>query len=229
MTDDERRIILKMIQSGKISAEEGLQLLQALDPDGGEDQLGEIGTQTPINKSDTMLASELGSNPVGTSAEPNPAPGTDKVEVIPEEAQKWRRFWSIPLWIGIGFIVVGAFLMYYAQQSAGIGVWFLCAWVPFLIGLAFVVIAWQSRNSAWLHLRITQAPGEWPRTIAFSLPLPLGLTAWIIRTFRPFIPHMDDIALDEVLLALQDTTTKETPFYIQVDEEDGEHVEIYIG
>jgi len=229
MTEDERRIILKMIQSGKISAEEGLLLLQALDPDGGEDQTDEISNQTPTNTSETMLASELGSTPAEISAEPDPAPEIDKAEVIPEDAQKWRRFWSIPLWIGVGLIVVGAFLMYYAQQSAGIGLWFLCAWIPFLIGLAFVVIAWQSRNSAWLHLRIKQPPGEWPQRIALSLPLPLGLTAWFIRTFRPFIPHMDDIALDEVLLALQGTTTKETPFYIQVDEEDGEHVEIYIG
>jgi len=229
MTEDERRIILKMIQSGKISAEEGLHLLQALDPDGGEDHPDEISYHTSNNISETMLASERGSDQIGTSAEPEPAPETDKVAVIPEGAQKWHRFWSIPLWIGVGLIVVGAFLMYYALQSAGIGLWFLCAWAPFLIGLVFVVIAWQSRNSAWLHLRITQSPGEWPHTIAFSLPLPLGLTAWLIRTFRPFIPHMDDIALDEVLLALQDTTAQETPIYIQVDEEDGEHVEIYIG
>lgn len=229
MTEDERRVILKMIQSGKISAEEGLQLLQALGPKRDEDQPDEISNQSPTNSSETMLSSELGSTPARISADPEPDPEINKVEVIPEEAQKWRRFWSVPLWIGVGFIVVGAFLMYYSQQSAGIGLWFLCAWVPFLLGLAFVVIAWQSRNSAWLHLRIKQPPGEWPQTIALSLPLPLGITAWFIRTFRPFIPHMDDIALDEVLLALQDTTSKESPFYIQVDDEDGEHVEIYIG
>lgn len=229
MTEDERRVILKMIQSGKISAEEGLQLLQALGPNRDEDQPDEISNQSPTNTSETLLSSEPGSTSAGISADPEPEPEIDKVEVIPEEAQKWRRFWSVPLWIGVGFIVVGAFLMYYSQQSAGIGLWFLCAWVPFLIGLAFVVIAWQSRNSAWLHLRIKQPPGEWPQTIALSLPLPLGITAWFIRTFRPFIPHMDDIALDEVLLALHDTTSKESPFYIQVDDEDGEHVEIYIG
>jgi hypothetical protein len=229
MTEDERRVILKMIQSGKISAEEGLQLLQALGPSEGEDQPEEISNKPPVNTSETLLNATPGSIPNGIPADPEPAPQIDKGEVIPEDAQKWRRFWAIPLWIGIGLIVVGAFLMYYSQQSAGIGFWFLCSWVPFLIGLAFVVIAWQSRNSAWLHLRIRQHPGEWPQTIALSLPLPLGITAWFIRTFRPYIPHMDDIALDEVLLALQDTTSKDSPFYIQVDDEDGEHVEIYIG
>jgi hypothetical protein len=229
MTEDERRLILKMIQSGKISAEEGLELLQALGPNGDEDQPDEISNLAPTNTSETMLTAEQRSAPAEISAEPEPAPEINTAAVIPEDAQNWRRFWSIPLWIGVGLIVVGAFLMYYAQQSAGIGLWFLCAWAPFLIGLAFVVIAWQSRNSAWLHLRIKQPPGEWPQNISLSLPLPLGLTAWFLRTFRPVIPHMDDIALDEVLLALQDTTSEEAPFYIQVDEEDGEHVEIYIG
>ena len=141
MTEDERRLILKMIQSGKISAEEGLELLQALGPNGDEDQPDEISNLAPTNTSETMLTAEQRSAPAEISAEPEPAPEINTAAVIPEDAQNWRRFWSIPLWIGVGLIVVGAFLMYYAQQSAGIGLWFLCAWAPFLIGLAFVVIA----------------------------------------------------------------------------------------
>jgi hypothetical protein len=153
---------------------------------------------------------------------------TDRV--LPADANKWRQWWIIPLWVGVAITVSGGFLMYWAQQSAGIGLWFLCAGVPFLTGVAVMALAWASRSAPWLHLRVQQKPGEHPQRIAFSFPLPIRPTAWFLRNFGGRIPQLKDTSLDEVLLAVGESTSPESPIYIQVDEGDeGEKVEIFIG
>jgi hypothetical protein len=98
-----------------------------------------------------------------------------------------------------------------------------------LFGVLVISLAAASRTTRWLHVRIQQEPGEWPKTIAISLPIPIRFTAWIIRVFRPYIHGMDTTNLDEVILALE-KTSPDQPFYVKVDEGDeGEKVEVYIG
>ncbi len=244
--DNERHLILQMVEDGKITPEEGLRLLQALQTASSEERDPEVGPWQ-ASEIEYLESSEpapfAGSSRVTPETIPGEGSGsTSRDDVppakllsgtpgpIPEDAKKWHRFWTVPLWTGVGFIVFGALLMFWAQQAYGIGLWFLCAWVPFLIGLALVVLGWQSRTSRWLHLRVQQPPGEWPRRIALSFPLPLRPTAWFIRTFKPAIPGTEGLALDEVILALQDSTSNENPIFIEVEEGDqGERVEIYIG
>ena len=131
----------------------------------------------------------------------------------------------------MGITIVGGVLMYAAMQATGTSsFWFACAWLPFLLGIAVIVLAWSSRNVRWIHIRVRQSPGERPQTIALSFPIPIRLTAWILRHFGHHIPNMEHTGLDEIILALGDKTSPETPFYVEVDEgEDGEKVEIYIG
>jgi hypothetical protein len=247
--ENERHYILQMVENGKITPEQGLQLLQALQtsalqnieedaathenlfPDDIEAEESPMpGTFTGEPATDPDNISEAGQY-IPPDSDSSSADGSQAIPgSIPEDAKKWRRFWMVPLWVGVGFIVFGALLMLWAQQASGIGFWFFCAGVPFMLGLFVVVLAWQSRTSPWLHLRVQQPPGEWPRRIAISFPLPLRPTAWFIRTFRPVIPGMENLALDEVILALQDSTSSESPLFIEVeDDEDGERVEIYIG
>ena len=116
------------------------------------------------------------------------------------------------------------------RGAGGVNFWFFCAAVPFTLGLLAIILAWQSRSSPWLHLRVQQAPGETPQRIAISMPLPTGLAAWFLRTFKHKIPAMQEQAWDQMILAVGKNATPENPIYIQVDEgEDGEKVEIYIG
>jgi hypothetical protein len=149
---------------------------------------------------------------------------------LPPEARKWKSWWMIPLWIGVAITVSGGYLMYLAIENSGIGFGFFCAGVPFLIGLVLLVLAWQSRVAPWLHLRVQQRPGERPQRIAFSLPIPIRPTVWLLRTFGGNIKELDGVALDEMLLAVGDAASDQNPIYIQVNEGDqGEKVEIYIG
>ncbi|RPI32784.1 MAG: hypothetical protein EHM70_08030 [Chloroflexota bacterium] len=144
--------------------------------------------------------------------------------------RKWQKWWMIPLWIGVGVTVIGAMLMFWAWSASGFSFWFACAWFPFLFGVLLMALAWGSNKMRWLHVRVYQKSGEWPRTIAISLPLPLRLTAWFLRNFGSLIPNLDKATgLDEMILALENTSP-DAPFYVEVDEgENGERVEVFIG
>jgi hypothetical protein len=130
--------------------------------------------------------------------------------------------------IGVAITVIGGFFMFWTFQATGLSFWFACSWLPFMIGVICVVLAWSSRTMRWLHVRIRQDSGERPQNIAFSLPLPLGFASGVLRMFRPWLPN--NIAqLDAVLQSLNETST-DTPFYLEVDEGNGEdRVEIFIG
>jgi hypothetical protein len=228
MTDKNERIqILEMIESGVITAAEGARLLQALDAD---DRLEES------LEGETFSASMAGESSGSYAGADDDEFGSVSGEVIENEfepnIEKWKRYWVIPLWIGVGITIIGSLLMLWVYQSTGFSFWFACTWFPFLLGVALIAMAWGSRSARWLHLRVKQEPGEWPQTIAFSFPLPLNFAAWFMRTFGQFIPKVNEIGLDfdQIIESFKDSTTPETPFYIEVDEGDnGETVQIYIG
>ncbi len=231
-SENERRLILEMIDSGKISAEDGLHLLQAL-PETEEDETPDLVyavyealpnaevTEAERPDADLPMDETVVTNEDGYSsaAADNGAP----------DFNRWRGFWIIPLWIGVGITILGSLLMFWAAQTAGLGFWFFCAGVPFALGIVLLVLAWQSRSARWLHLRVKQKPGEWPSTFAISFPLPIRMFSWFMRTFRQYIPGMETAPVEDVLATLEGSTSPENPLYIEVEEEDGERVQIFIG
>jgi hypothetical protein len=261
MSSDERKQILEMIASGAISASQGLALLNALGDDEVETSpapagiLSGIGAppeSTPAADTDVPIDSVLATGvPTGTQppvasfssesvSEPvlqptvEDAPPEPAKAVIPPPVGRWRSWWRIPLAIGVVITVASAALMYSAWQASHFGFWFACSWFPFMLGVLFIAIAWTSRQAVWLHVRIRQRPGERPANINISLPIPIHLTSWLVRVFRPHIPGMENIPgiengdLDTLLQALK-STSRDQPFYVEVNDEDGEHVEIFIG
>jgi hypothetical protein len=93
--------------------------------------------------------------------------------------------------------------------------------------LAIVLLAWWARNATWLHVRVSEG-GK--RKVAFSFPVPLALAAWGIRVAQPFVPQLKETGVDDLIVALCDSTSRGEPFHIDVqDDEDGERVEVYIG
>jgi hypothetical protein len=213
---DERMQVLDMVEQGLISASEGARLLLALRGQSDESDPGD----------DTA---EISAEPIPEVIETGHGVGYADPEFA-ASVERWKRWWMIPLWVGVGTAVLGSLLMLWAYQAAGLSFWFACAWLPFLLGLAVIGIAWGSRTARWLHLRVQQKPGAWPRTIAFSFPLPLGLAAWFLRTFGYYIPPLKDTGIDEMILALGRTTGPATPLIVEVDEGmDGERVQVYFG
>ena len=283
MSDQNKRMrILEMIETGEVSAEEGLRMLGELNgtedsgvdiDQTGEEESSELpmsseeplpepsleepnldGTEVLDNEEDAGYPSSFSpevsvgvdmgetdsvsfsaEEPVQDESAPNAEPGVytkSPSTGLPEGADKWRRWWMIPLWIGVGITVLGGLFMAWAFQASGLGFWFICWSVFFAFGLLILVLAAQSRTARWLHLRVKQKPGESPGTIALSFPLPLGLARWVMRVFGQWIPKTNGASPDDILTALDavdETVSYENPIYIEVDDEDGERVEIYIG
>ena len=239
--EDERRLILEMIDSGKITAEEGLHLLQALPSVSADDDLDETGL--PEFASEPQVSSDWREEPATVEMQTVAEIGASEQESAQEYAQqdeprtaapdfkRWRSFWIYPFWAGVAVTVLGSLLMFWAQQATGMSFWFFCAGIPFTLGIVLMVLAWQSRTARWLHLRVQQKTGEWPQNIAISFPLPLRISGWFMRTFRHRIPGMDEtsVDIDAVMATLEQTTSPENPLYVEVEEEDGERVQIYIG
>ena len=209
----ERMHILQMIEDGKITAAEGLRLLNALSgakaEGGGAEPRGE--------------APSASAPPPPPKAEPSPP--------MPEMG-KWRQWWLIPLWIGLGMTVFGGLLMDWAYSAGGFTFWFFCASLPFMLGVIVAALASASRTARWIHIRVNtgHASQEWPRKISLSFPLPIRLTAWFLRVFGQFIPDLKKTGVDELIRALEDTTSPENPLFVDVHEgEGGERVQVYIG
>jgi MFS family permease len=156
---------------------------------------------------------------------PEAAPPSRRPEEVREA--RWARFWIYPLMGGGVVLILGALIMglvYAVDAAPG---WRICGWTPLILGLAVTFLALWSRQATWLHLRVKEEEG---RSIAFSFPLPLSLAAWALRIAQPFVPQLGDTGVDDLIIALRQSTAQGEPLFIDVeDDEKGERVEIYIG
>jgi len=89
-------------------------------------------------------------------------------------------------------------------------------------------VSFQTSRSVWLHVRIKQKPGERPQRIAISLPMPVSLTRWFLNTFGKSIPGLRDQPIENFSEILNNLSPEE-PFYVHVNEEGDEEVEVFIG
>jgi len=211
MTASERSKILKMIEDGKITPEEGLHLMQVLGEDPIEDSVGTKGTdETPVTPGPKVE--------VGSAADP----------AIEQTAEKARSLWLIPLWIGVVITVFGGWVMYQNIHGSLISAWFYCLGFPiFLFGVLLIMLGWSSKTSRWLFVSVKQKPGEFPQRIMLGFPLPLTLTSWVLRNFGHMIKELQNAPVDQVIDALRQSSD---PLVVNVDEgEDGEKVQVFIG
>lgn len=138
--------------------------------------------------------------------------------------KRWRWWWMMPFAVGLAFTALGGWL-------ASLGGWWWVGVVPALaVGIPLMTLAAASGRWPWVHVRIDTGGGEWPRRIAISLPLPLGVTAWLLKRFSHRLPGLDETAIDELLIALQGNVSKDEPLSVLVEEGDaGERIEVYLG
>lgn len=198
---EDRLQVLKMVETGQISTEEALRLLDAL------------GETDEADAADEMEMEEGSGEPPADF--PNPS-----------------GWWIYPTAAGAVVMAIGAPLVALGLSGRAAIFWAIfCGWIPFFIGLFILTLGVWSRNARWLHLRIKN-PRSGKSSFALSLPLPLTLTAWVVRMVRPYIPQLQNTAVDEAILALRDGVgnAEDQPFYIDVqDDAGGEQVMIYIG
>jgi len=123
--------------------------------------------------------------------------------------------------------VLSAWWMYSAIQSSGVGFWFYCTWLPFLLGIGLVALGFDSRTSRWIYVDVHQPPGEKPQRILISFPL--APVSWLVNLVQGYIPveYRDDV--NGVLQAIFRSANSDEPLLVDVHDEDGQHVQVYIG
>ncbi len=213
----ERAKILELIESGAISAEQGIQLLRAISGSAS----GE-----PARSEDPAQRIETGAGPLPAGWRELEA--RDRIQ--PETLDKWRAWWRIPFLIGSGSALIFAATAIIIHAVQGRNVWFYLSWVPVVAGSSLALLAFLSRQARWIHIRIRENKAGEKTRLSFSFPLPLRLTAWLLRQLGRFIPQMNKTGVDELILALGKTATPDSPLQIQVaGSGDDEEVLVYIG
>ena len=236
MTNENSRMhILEMIDNGEITPEEGAR------------RLDEIGRHTEKSESQPDVVTRMEILEKIESGDFSPEEGAERLaefghdidepviiehmhtpRIDPEDTQKWKRWWTIPLWVGIGVTILSGLWMNSTYTASGVGFWFLCAWAPLSVGVMLILLGSLSNSAHWLHVRVKQ-PGDYPSNVAVSIPLPTRFAAWVLRRVGRFIPGLDKTSVDEIITAL-DQDISENPLHIFVhDDEDGEQVEVFIG
>lgn len=236
-TSSARLHILNLIEEGQISAQEGLRWLQELQEGRLPAEIIADDQTSPLEEATTSAANASGfvlPEPAQTSAgfdatEAASRASWKQTDEIAPSIRKWKRWWIVPLWIGAAAAIFGGLFMYLAMQSSGYRFWFFCASLPFILGLGLMALAWRMRSSPWLHLRIRQKAGNSPERISLSFPLPLRMTVWFTNTLGRFIPDLPGRELSQMIQSINGNLTPENPIFIEVDDGDGEHVEVYIG
>ena len=212
MSSEERQRILKMVEAGKISADEAMTLIRALE-ENAEPAL-------EVYQPESAAGGEGG----GFTSQPVDAPEFEEVK------QRARKFAQIPLWIGVALTVLFAGLMYVSMQNSGFGFWFYCLTFPFLFSVFIVAISAGGMNSRWLFVDVRQKPGETPGRITLGFPAPLGLVAWFFRNFGHHIQGMDHDKAEGIAEMIRMTASSNSPLIVNAqDDEDGERVMVYIG
>jgi hypothetical protein len=138
-----------------------------------------------------------------------------------------RRICQAVFWSGTALTAGGALLvtLFYAGK-AGVGS-AICGWPLFVVGLLGLLLGIWLPSATWFSLRVREEDSQ---RISLALPLPLGPIAWIVRLARPFVPQLQDMAVDEVILALREEVRRGHPFVVDVAEgKNGERVHVYIG
>lgn len=244
MSQTERLRILEMIERGEITPAEGIQRMAELGQEAAAPESpmallerierGELSADEAIAQLGAGSAADSGGG--GQTREEHSIeiltpPPAGRNPVSDEELDRWKRWWQTPLYVGVAIVLLGSYWMYSAYQSAGgVNLWFFCAWLPLLFGLLLILLAWSSREGTWLHVRVNEPAqnGKSGTRVAVSMPLPLTLAVWGLRNFGHHIPNMKQTMVDDALRALGQSSRNGEPLYIEVDD-DGTHVEVYIG
>ncbi|HEY45197.1 MAG: hypothetical protein AMJ88_14720 [Anaerolineae bacterium SM23_ 63] len=219
--DEKRTEILKKLEEGSIDVEEAIRQLS-----GGVEETSQEKV-LPKQPEDVLDQLEKGAIDVEQAIQRLSGEG-ERAEsmksVVQDAPHRWRAWWLIPFSIGIGLTVAGA-------GVATIGGWYWLLAAPLLfVGILLTTIAAATSSSPWVHLRVDTGQERWPRRIAISLPIPIRLTAWILRIFSHRISGFEETGIDELLLALDEGLLSESPIFVEVYEgEGGEKVEVYLG
>lgn len=209
MTSEQSKLeILKKVEDGTLSVEEGAHLLGILD--------GEVSEQ--VGAEERVFAKH---------------PSNTILDDQPEQKQIsgcWKAAWSLVLWLGAGLTALSGYWMYSGYHRAGLGWGFWLSWIPLLIGLAITFLGILLMQGRWLNVKVISKKEGHSINLDIVLPLPLHFAAWVFRNFEHAMPEeVRNKHVGEMLEEIEQSMQRNEPFHVQVDDkEEGEYVEVTI-
>lgn len=215
--------ILNQVKAGELSAEEGAARLKQLE------EQSETGAGTVEEPAAASHAGAANAGSGNDAASEQPRVVAAEESAADERLKRWQRWWLYPFWAGLGIFMLGATLMAWSSTNERL-FWMACAWLPLLVGLLVLVLAAWSRTARWVHVRVNDPgkDGEKPTRVAISMPIPVTLTGWGLRVFGPMIPQFKEKNLDKIGPVLEALRDNHDPLTVEVDDKDGEKVQVYI-
>lgn len=197
MTVDESRLeILRRVENGILTVEEGSDLIGILDFSNGR-----------------VDREEDDSNPKGEVY------SHDDI-ATPQVSNWWKALWSLILFGGATLTGFSAYWAYQGFQKAGLGWGFWLSWIPFVLGVGIMVLGAALFDSPWLYLKVVSHDAGKPIKISFAIPLPIQLAAWVFKTFHSRLPaSMQEMNLNDLMVEVENTLKRGEPFQIVVDDE----------
>jgi hypothetical protein len=207
MSEEQRRI-LQMVQDGILSAAEADELLRALEDLPGEHP-GQDAVEPPAPE----------------------APDPVRVTTVPPDEPDdttFRRYWEIPVTVGVGLLATSGICLLWSGTVGLFGLGVLCLWSLFLLAGLIVLIGFWSRTARWVHIRVSETDGD---RLRISLPLPLGMASWGIRIGQRFVDEETRSSLDMAagLLSMVTLAPGDDPISVEVDEDDGDHIQVIVA
>lgn len=206
-TDDHKLEILRKVENGTLSIEEGSDLIGMLENARNESQ-------------DSTKVSPLGYG----------EPPMEPVEKH-EASGCWKAAWSMFL---VGGAVLAGFSAYWIFQgytSHGLGWGFWLSWIPMMIGIGLMIFGWALMESPWMHVRVQSKDEGKNYHFIFSMPVPFNAARWVLQRFGQYLP--EEAKSREILNVLDQAEASiknGEPFQVQVDDEkDGSKVEIFMN
>jgi hypothetical protein len=211
MSSEERRKILQMVEEGKITAEQAASLMRAMEAD-----------QDQPEAEPEVIQPQITAGPAGSDT------SAPEFEEVKARARRWAM---IPLWTGIVITVFSAWGIYEILNDFGTNYWWICLLFPLFIGILLIALGAGGPGTRWLYVNVDRRYAQdWPRTITFGFPLPLGLASWFLRNFGNSIHGLGNTSVDDIIQILDATGKSGEPLIVNVnDDDEGEHVQVYIG
>jgi hypothetical protein len=199
MTSDENKLqILKKVENGTLSIEEGADLLSILD----RNESGEE-TSAPLH---------------GDVVE------VEKLDALPEKVPAgWKALWGIFMWLGVIFMTLSGFWLYssYNRSAMGVGFWFAMFFL--FLSTAIVLFGWRLVAEHWMVIRIRSKEEGKKGSFMIWAPLPIHMALWIFRTFGSKMPaEVQGRKIDEILAELNSSLAEGEVLQVDLDG-DGNH------
>ncbi len=204
MTLEESKLeILKKVESGTLTIEEGAHLLEILE--GGESAESESQPKPQPEVIQSNVVEDTQMEETRTTAVP----------------AGWKSLWGIPLFLGIVFMGLSGLWLYtsYGRSGMGVGFWFALFFL--CVSIAIVFFGWRLIAGRWLALNITETKDGRINRVRIWVPFPLHLADWVMRTFGQYMPEkVQKRDFLRIFKEMDQSVPDGEPFQVDIDADD---------